>query len=329
MGSRSRLRFILRRLLHTGVTVWLVASIVFLMFRLIPGDPAAMLVDATFPSSLRLEILQRFGLDQPLHVQYVAYLANLARGDLGWSFFYNRPVTDIIGGALVNTLVLALSSFLVAYGLGIAGGVVLAWKRKTRIDTYGTLLALVFRASPAFWTGMLALMLFSYRLDWLPHAGLRTPGYAAAGLLGKYLSYDFLVHLTLPTLVMGLYYVGYPMLLVRNTMLEVFGEEFIEFARARGLSEWRVMFVHALRNALLPVVTAATVFLGLALGGQIVVEYTFSWPGLGREIVLATQHRDYPVAQAMFLVLAAGISLMNLLADLLYPYLDPRVRAHA
>ena len=320
------IRYLGQRMIQTVALLWVVATIVFLMFRLIPGDPTATLIDSTFPATLRAEILRRFGLDQPLHIQYISYMANLARGDLGWSFFYNVPVTRIIGDALLNTLILALASFFIAYLLGVVGGVLLAWKRRTRIAAAALNIPLIFRASPLFWTGIIALMAFSYRLDWFPYAGMRTPGYEATGFIQKYASYDFLAHLALPAIVSELYYMGLPLLLVRNSMLEIFGEEYIEYARARGLSETRLMFKHALRNALLPVVTAAAVFLGLALGGQVVIEYTFSWPGLGREIVLATQRRDYPVAQTMFLLLAAGISLMNLTADLLYPLLDPRVR---
>jgi len=321
-----RVRYLLRRILQLALTMWLVATIVFLMFRLIPGDPTSTLVDPTFPASLRAEILHRFGLDRPLHEQYLTYLARAVRGDFGWSFYYNSPVVEIVGDMIINTLLLALATFFLTYLFGILGGVVLAWKHGTPVDSVGSLVPLVFRAAPVFWTGMLFLMVFSYRLDWFPHAGIRTAGYAATNLFQKYVSLDFLWHLLLPAVVSTLYYMGLPMLLVRNAMLENFGEEYVEFARARGMSEARVMFRHVLRNALLPVVTSAAVFLGLALGGQIVVEYTFSWPGLGREIVMATQRRDYPVAQAMFLLLAVGVGLMNLLADMVYGYLDPRVR---
>jgi len=319
-------RYLLRRLVQVILTLWLVATIVFLMFRLIPGDPTSALIDPTFPATLRAEILRRFGLDRPLHEQYLSFLSHAVRGDFGYSFYYSQPVESIIGDMVINTVLLALATFVLTYLLGIAGGVLLAWKRGTLVDTAGSLVPLVFRAAPVFWTGMLVLMVFSYRLDWFPHAGLRTPGYVAASLWDKYASADFLHHLFLPAVVSTLYYMGFPMLLVRNSVLSNFGEEYVEFARARGMSEARVMFRHVLRNALLPVVTSAATFLGLALGGQIIVEYTFSWPGLGREIVMATQRRDYPVAQAMFLLLAVGIGVMNLLVDLLYGYLDPRVR---
>jgi peptide/nickel transport system permease protein len=320
-----RLKYILRRLLFLIVNLWIVVSLVFLMFRLIPGDPTAMYLDPLLSAETRAEILHRFGLDQPLHRQYVLYMNNLLRGNLGYSFYYNRPVSEIIWTFLPNTLILAFAGLLIAYFLGILGGVLLAWKRGSSFDTWGTLIPLTFRSAPIFWTGMVALMYFAFRLRWFPIGGMREAGYEASNLLQKYLSLDFLHHLVLPAVVAGLYYMGLPMLLTRTSMLEVYGEDFIDLARARGFSEARVMFKHALRNALLPVVTAAAVAIGLAVGGQIIIEVVFSWPGIGREIVQATQNRDYPMAQALFLISAIAVMGANFLADILYGLLDPRI----
>ncbi len=320
-----RLRYIVRRVVQGFITLWLIATIAFGIFRLLPGDPTLVVLDPSFPPDVREILRHRFGLDQPLYVQYVRYLTNIARGDLGRSFFYAQPAMLIIREKLLNTLILTFAAFFVAYGGGILGGVFLAWHRGSRRETVGITLALLFRAAPLFWSGMLAIMLFSFTLGWFPHAGLRTPGYEATGVWDKYFSWDFLAHLVLPATVSGLYFLGFPLLLVRSTMLEVLGEDYIELAKAKGFSERRIVFHHAARNALLPVVTAAAVYIALAAGGITMIEYVFSWPGLGLEIVSATQRRDYPLAEASFLLLGVMVVVLNFLADLLYGYLDPRV----
>lgn len=318
-------RYLLRRVLTLIVNGWIITTLIFFMFRFLPGDPTAMFLDPSMAVEVRMAILERFGLDRPLHEQYLLYMQNLFRGDFGWSFYYNRPVGEIIGQFLPNTIILAIASLVIAYVGGVIGGVILAWKRNSRFGEWGTLIPLFFRSAPVFWTGMVAVMFLSYRWGLFPHRGMRTAGYVADNFLEKFLSLDFLHHLALPTLVAALYYMGLPMLLTRTSMLEVFGEEFVDLARARGFSEPRVMFVHVLRNALLPIVTATAVAVGLAVGGNIVIEYVFSWPGIGREIVLATQNRDYPLAQGMFIVIAAAVMVANMLADMVYVYLDPRV----
>jgi len=318
-------RYLLRRFIHLAITQLAVVTIIFGLFRLLPGDPAAAMVDPLAPPETRQLLLHQLGLDRPLGAQYLTYLGNLVRGELGLSFRTNRPVISVLQEKALNTFLLTLASFLFAYTVGILGGVLLAWHRGTRLDAVGSTLVLLFRSAPIFWTGVLGMMLFTFTLGWLPHAGMRTPGYEAAGLLETYLSLDFLHHLILPVLVSGLYYVGLPLLLVRNTMLEVLGEDFIEMARAKGMGQARLMFLHAARNALLPVVTASALFIGWAMGGQVVLEYLFSWPGLGREIVLAVENRDYPVAQGAFLFLSVLIAALNLLADVVYSWLDPRI----
>jgi ABC-type dipeptide/oligopeptide/nickel transport system permease component len=317
--------YLIRRIIHSIITVWIIATLIFLLFRAIPGDPTALIVDPTFPIEVREEMLRRFGLDRPVWEQYVAYMGNLLRGDMGISFFSRRPVTQEIGDRALNTLILALAAFFIAYPVGIVSGAVLATQRGKWLDSVGVTVALFFRAAPLFWTGMLAIMLFSFTLGWFPHAGMRSIGYEADNVFQKFLSTDFLRHLFLPAVVSGLYFMALPLLLLRNTMLEVLNEDFVEMARAKGIPERTVLFRHAVRNAILPVVTAAAVYIGLALGGITVIEVVFSWPGLGREIVQAVARRDFPVAQGAFLFLAVMISIMNLIADLAYGYLDPRI----
>jgi len=319
-------KYIVRRLVQMIIGLFLVASVTFLMFRLLPGDPTASLLDPAFTVEIRETIIERFGLNEPIHVQYIHYLQSLVQGDFGRSFYYRRPSLEVLGDKIWNTLILMLSSMIIAYGIGVIGGMILSWKRGSKIEWGGITLGLFLRSAPMFWTGMLLIMLFAFNLGWLPHSGMRTPGYEAATTFAKFFSVDFLRHLLLPMITASLYFLGTPLLIMRNTMLETHGEDYIELSRAKGLSEWRIMILHAGRNALLPVITAGALFLGQALGGQVVVEYVFGWPGLGREIVLSAQRHDYPVAQTAFLFLAFMVMLMNLVADLFYSYLDPRVK---
>lgn len=317
--------FILRRVLFSLFTVWVIISIVFLLFRVAPGDPTIYLVDNTFDPEVREEILAKMGLDKPIWEQYVIYMTNLLRGDLGVSFSSHKPVIDELWEVLPNTIILAFTSFILAYTSGILIGALLASKRGKWQDTLGISLTLFFRSAPTFWLGMILLMLLSFKLGWFPGGRMRAVGYETTGGLDKYLNVDFLQHLFLPTLTAGLYLFALPVMLTRNTLLEVLNEDYIELARAKGLSERTILLRHGVRNAILPVVTAAAVYIGLAIAGMVEIEVVYSWPGVGRAIVLAVRSHDYPLAQGAFLILAIMVSLMSLIADLSYAYLDPRI----
>ncbi|MAS34386.1 MAG: peptide ABC transporter permease [Anaerolineaceae bacterium] len=320
--------YLFRRIFQTIITIWVIATMVFVLFRLLPGDPTTMVVDPTFPAETRAALLQSFGLDRPIGEQYLHYIGNLLRGDFGISFFSREPVLEHLGSRVGNTIVLALASFLFAYPIGIVCGAFLATRRGRLSESVGLSFTLFFRSAPQFWTGMLAVTIFSFYLGWFPHSGMRSVGYIAANDFEKYFNIDFLHHLILPVVVSGLYTMTLPLLLLRNTVLETLNEDYIEMARAKGLPERQVIYRHAVRNSILPVVTAAAVNIGMALGGMTVIEVVFSWPGLGREIVQAVTRQDFPVAQGAFLLLAVMVLLMNLLADLAYAYLDPRISYH-
>ncbi len=323
MGPR---RYLLRRFLQNALTLLVVVTVIFVLFRTLPGDPSAVLIDPLAPAEVREEMTRRLGLDRPLWLQYALYMRDLVTGDLGRSFLYQRPVTEVLGETIVNTLVLVLATFLVVYSLGAAGGVFLAWKRGQKVEIVGNAVVLLFRSAPVFWSGILAIMLFSFVLDLLPLGGMRSIGEGGETGLARFLHWDFLHHLILPVMVGALHFCGLPLLLVRNTVLEILGEDFMEMARAKGMSTPTLIFKHALRNALLPAVTASALFIGWAMGGMVLVEYVFSWPGLGREIVTAVNNRDYPLAQASFLFISVLVMGLNFVADVLYGYLDPRVR---
>jgi len=319
-------RFVIRRCGQALVTLLLLSAIVFFMFRLLPADPTAAMVDAALSPEQIAELKAEFGLDKPLAVQYGLYLKNiLLKGDFGTSFFYKQPALKILGDKILNTLILSLAAILVAYTVGSILGALMAWYRGSAGEVAGIVVGLVFRAAPEFWVGMVFVMLFAYGLGWLPHSGMREAGYVAESLAAKYLSLDFLRHLILPATVAALHMLSTPMLLLRNAMLEVRREEYVELAHAKGLPLRRLIFRHAARNAMLPVVTSLATAIGRSVGGMVLVEYVFSWPGLGREIVLAATRYDFPVAQAAFLMIAGLIMVMNILADLLYGYLDPRI----
>ncbi len=318
--------FIVKRLLLMLLTLLVLMTITFILFRIAPGDPVASMVSASLNPGARESLTRSFGLDKPMHIQYLLYLKNFLRGDMGQSFYYRLPVTQVLRPKLVNTLVLVGPATLIALIMGVLLGALTAARRAGKLDLFGTVIPLAIKAVPPFWTSMIALLIFSYRLDWFPSAGLRSPGHAADPILEKLLNADFFHHLALPLTILTLHFLAQPLLTMRNSMLDVQGEDFVEMARAKGIGERRVIYHHWIRNALLPVASIAPLMIGAIVGGQVLVETVFSWPGLGREMVSAINGYDYPVAQASFLIIGAVMIGMNLVADIAYAVLDPRVR---
>lgn len=319
------LRLVGGRLLQLAFVLWAVTTILFLIFRLMPGNPMAAYIDPNFTAEQQQALMARFGLDRPLWQQYFIYLWNLLHGDLGQSFFYREPVADRVFALLPNTLVLTFSSLIIAYGFGILVGAWLAWNRGGLGERAAIPLVLTTRAMPEFWLGMVLLAVFSFSLGWFPAGGTRSPGATFDGLWDLYTSRDFLEHLILPAATLAIYSQGLPLLLMRSNMLEVMNEDFVTMARIKGLSKWSVVVRHAARNALLPVMTSFAIAVGYQIQGNVVVETVFSWPGLGRELVSAVSASDYPLAQGAFLMIAVVVVLMNMVADLLYSLLDPRI----
>ena len=317
--------YLISRIAQLVLTFLVIVTALFFLFRLGLPDPTSALITEGLSQEDIQRTRERFGLDLPLWQQYFVFLGNLFTGEFGTSFHYRAPVQAIALDRMLNTLSMMLPAILLAYTLGPLLGVLLTWKRGKASETAGITSALFLRSAPVFWTGMLGLFVFGIWLGWLPTSGMRTLPYEATGFFDKIFTIDFLRHLIMPMMVVAAYYIALPMLIMRNTMLEVIGDDFIEFARARGFSEARTMYRHAARNALLPVVTQAAVTTGLAVGGQVVVEVVFSWPGLGREMFQAVQTSDYPMAQATFIFMALLILLLNFFVDLVYGRLDPRV----
>ena len=313
------------RLLQSLLVLWVVVTLLFLLFRLAPGNPLVAYIDPTFTEEQQEALLRQFGLDKPLPVQYAIYLVNLVQGELGNSFFYRDPVGKLVMDVLPNTLYLTFTSLAIAYVIGVIGGMLLAWQRGTRFEKAGVTFTLMTRAAPEFWVGMIFLTFFAFKLRWFPSSGSTSPGTIYASELDKLTSLDFWEHMILPAFTMALYLHGLPLLLMRSNMLEIMEDDFITMGRLIGYSEWRLMIRHAARNALLPVVTAMALGVGYSIGGNVVVENVFGWPGLGRMLVRAVSSSDYPLAQGAFFLIAVIMVLMNFLADLLYGVLDPRV----
>lgn len=321
----SKLNFFIRRTIQLVVTLWAVATALFALFRLMPGDPTSYIISPQMSPEIRQQIIAQYGLNDPLWVQYLRYMESLVTLNLGRSFQSNQPVSDVLANYLPNTLVLMLSAFIIAYVVGVTLGVLTGWYRGSDFEKGTVVFALVGRSIPSFWVGILVLWVFGASLNWIPMAGMTSIGTQPEGFLSMVTSLDFLHHLIAPMLVLAFYYMGYPLLIMRNSMLETLSEDFIDICRAKGLTERSIMFKHAARNAMLPVLTAAAIAVGFAIGGSVLIETVFGWPGIGREMIRAVLRRDYPVAQGTFLVLATAVVVMNFVADLLYGVLDPRV----
>jgi peptide/nickel transport system permease protein len=323
------LRLVADRIGHLLLVLWVVTTLTFLLFRLMPGDPTLNFLSPSFTDETRNALLHSFGLDKPLWQQYLIYLGQLLRGDFGQSFLQNQPVSRILWDALPNTIVLTLVALCLAYAFGIVAGAFLAFRRGGAAEAVAIPAALATRAAPEFWLGMLLLALFAFQLGWFPTGGAVSPGGTLGSLGQRLISGDFWWHLCLPALTLTLFLQGLPLLLMRATMLEVLNDEFIVMARMKGLSRWSIVMRHAARNALLPVVTAFALGLGASIGGNVVIETVFAWPGIGRVLVQAVQAADYPVAQGAFIVIAFVLVVMNTVADLAYAFLDPRVSVGA
>jgi peptide/nickel transport system permease protein len=333
-GLSGRAGYLLRKVGWAIVTIAVVITFNFLLFRVLPGDPAkAGAKDPRLSPATVEAIRQRFGLDKPVLIdldgpnpfdtQYFAYLGALSRADFGTSYaLHGTPVSDIIGAALINTLWLVLPAQFFSILLGTLLGLIAAWKRRTKIDIAALSFGLFTWSLPTFFLGIILLFLGASWLD-LPTAGRVTLGVEYASFWD--MAADVLRHLALPTLTLTLVLLGEYMLIMRSSVVEVFSEDYILTAKAKGLSTYRIIRDHALRNAMLPLVTLIAINLGFTVTGAIQVETVFSWPGLGELTVESVGQRDYPVLQAAFLLLAVSVIAANLVAELIYGWLDPRV----
>src|SRR5258708_3045650 len=305
------MKLILDRLAHNALAVLAVTTILFFMFRLMPGTPLAAFINENLNADQQQAMLEQFGLDRPMWQQYFIYLGNLLTGEMGLSFFHRRPVTTILLEVLPNSVVLTLASLIIAYIFGVLAGAWLAWRRGSWIERVAVPVVLATRAAPEFWIGMVLLALLSFNAGWFPSGGASSPGLAYTNNWERMASVDYIHHLALPVLTLALYLQGLPLLLMRSNMLEVMHEEFVTMARMKGFSEWRIVIHHAARNALLPVVTAFALVVGLSMVGTVVIEPSFSGLGIGRLLVQAVSVHDYPLSPGAFPAISPGPALMH------------------
>ena len=319
------IRFLLRRLAASLLLLYLVLTATFFLLHLAPGSPAALLAEDQRVTVEQRENLRRiYGLDRPLPVQYARWLGAMARGDWGISFTYQRPVTALVFDAVPASLLLAAAALVVEYGLGLAFGIAAARRPGSATDHAIRFVSLLIYSQPGFWLAVMGILLFSLIWPVLPAGHMYSVGAEEMGRGARLL--DLLRHLILPAGVLGLSQAGSVVRYVRANLLEVLGQEHIRAARAKGISERRVVWVHALRNALPPLIQVLALSFVALLSGGVILEIIFSWPGLGRLLYEAIQTRDYPLVLAATAFSAVMVLLANLAADLLHALADPRIR---
>ncbi len=318
------LHYVGRRLWSLGPLLFGMVVLGFAIIQLAPGDPVQVLVgDYPAPAEYVRQVRERFGLDRPLWVQFARYVGQVLSGNLGHSFFYNEPVLDLLLGRLSATLLLMVSALAISSAAGIGLGVACGRRPGSAADNVLMVLGLVGYSLPVFWLGQLLLMGLSLKLDLFPTQGMRGTGLGLSALARVG---DVLHHLALPALTLATRYLALNVRLTRASLLDVASQDYLRTARAKGLGERVVVYKHALRNALLPVVTVMGLNVGHLVAGAVLTETVFAWPGLGRLIFDAILHRDTPLILGGLLVVSACVVLGNLLADVAYAVIDPRIR---
>ncbi len=301
--------YVLRRLWQSALTLAGVSVLVFVILRVLPGDPAKMLLPDGAPQSAVDELNRQLGLHEPLHVQYALFLRSVFRGDFGQSFQYRAPALQVVTERLAATVQLALAALLITVAVGVSLGIVAAVRRGTRYDYASTVLAVLGQSLPNFWLGIMLILLFGVALRWLPTSG-----------------FESWRHLILPAVTLAAFPMALVARLTRSSMLEILGRDFIRTGRAKGLAERAVILRHALRNAAVPLLTVLGLQIGTLLGGAVITESVFAWPGMGKLVVDAIFFRDFPVVQTVLILSATIFVVINLLVDLLYTVIDPRIR---
>jgi len=301
--------YVLRRLWQSALTLVGVSVLVFVILRVVPGDPAKMLLPDGAPQSAVDELNRQLGLHEPLHVQYAIFVRSVFRGDFGQSFQYRAPALQVVVERLGATVQLALAALVITVGVGVSLGIVAAVRHGTGYDYASTVLAVLGQSLPNFWLGIMLILLFGVALRWLPTSG-----------------FESWRHLILPAVTLAAFPMALVARLTRSSMLEILGRDFIRTGRAKGLAERAVILRHVLRNAAVPLLTVLGLQIGTLLGGAVITESVFAWPGMGKLVVDAIFFRDFPVVQTVLILSATIFVLINLLVDLLYTVIDPRIR---
>ena len=320
----KRIRYVLKRLLHAVPVVLAIVVINFFLLHMAEGDAADVLAGEAGSATpeYMAQLREKFGLDKPLPVQLAIYLKNVATFDLGYSFRHDMPVSQLVLDRFIPTLLLMVSTIVLAVGLGILLGLLAASGLNTWRDNIISIFALVTYATPLFWVGLMMIVVFSLNLKWFPTSGMEN---VAMFYEGWDRVKDIAHHLVMPTITLSLFYLALYTRLMRASMLEQAGMDYVTTARAKGLTERRIVFGHILRNALLPVVTMAGVQVGALIGGSVIVESVFAWPGLGMLAFEALFARDLNLLLGIFLLSALLVVAINLIVDIVYSFLDPRI----
>ena len=301
-------KFVLKRLGYAAISLFLLSLTIFMFVR-ITGDPTTLLVEPGASRADIEELQKQLGLDRPIWIQYTSFMSNLVRGDFGRSFYYRTPVLELYLSRLPNSLMLAVAAMTFSLLIGIPSGILAAVRVNGLWDRAGKVFALMGLSMPQFWVGLLMILLFSVYLGWLPSSGSGTA-----------------LHVLMPAFALGWYFAASHMRLTRSSMLEVLGAEYVKLARLKGLPERRVIAKHALKNALIPVLTLAGINLVIMINVAVVVETVFAWPGIGRLLYEGIAFRDFPIVQATVLLGGSMIVFVNLVVDVLYGLIDPRIR---
>ncbi len=312
-------RYVLQRLVSAAFVLVGVSFVVFFVLHLTPGDPAQILLGPMATPDELAALRNQLGLDRPVLVQYARWFSRVVEGDFGRSIVLRRPVLPEIWRRFKATSILTMGGVVLAFSLGTVVGIVAAVRRGTLLDRFSTLLAMAGISMPAFWVGLLLIIVFSVRLGWLPGAGMYSPAGAGGGG-------DLLVHLVLPAVTLALFPLSVVIRLTRSNMLDAIGQDYIRTAKAKGLPERSIVGRHALRNVMGAMVTIFGLEVGFLLAGAVYVETVFSWPGIGFMMVNAILTRDFPLVQGGVLLIAATYVMINVGTDLLYAYFDPRIR---
>jgi len=320
-------KYIGRRLIQIAIIFFVIITVLFLLFRLAPGDPVSRMVDPDMTPEDAKYLISQLGLDKPLGMQYLYYLKNFFTGNFGESFHYGQPVIEIIWARLPNTILLFTTAIILSALVGVFLGKIASWHKGETTDTLMTIGALVTHTVFLPWLGLILIWVFAYKMDWFPITGMLSEEVwldPDAGIFTKLL--DVLHHMILPLTTLFLVHFGSYLLIMRSSMLETLKEDYIFTARAKGLPEKVIRNHHAAPNAALPVVTSVGLSLAFSINGGALTETVFTWPGIGRELVMSVSQNDYPLAQACFLLIAIVVLISNLVVDTLYAYLDPRIR---
>lgn len=318
--------YLVTKLFQAAITIFIVIVINFFLFRIMPGDPIRVLIRNPKISADALErVREQFGLNESRLVQFWIYLRDLFAGDFGSSFNFRQPVLDVIMERVPATVLLVGTATILSIIIGVMLGVILAWKRGTRLDIFGLSISLILYSMPTFWVAIIMVMIFAVYWQVFPLGGMGMPGVFYSSYWAELAAKAR--HLFLPTVTFALILVGEYVLIMRSSLLEVMREDYMLTARAKGVSSRNLLRRHALPNAMLPVVTLIAINLGFIVGGAIQIETVFSWPGLGRLMYTALTNRDYPVLQGLFLLITIAVVGANFCADIIYRYLDPRVKS--